>query len=69
MKRTNKYEEVNRLPPSALSIENFAQENGFSASYVYKMVERNQGSALKDMGKRIVVFQGYNFIVPLNGKK
>lgn len=61
MKERDTYPNVKKLHPQAMSIDNFAKENGFSNSYPYKLHERGK---LRDMGKRIVIFQGYNFVVP-----
>ncbi len=58
MKGTRKqYEAIAQLPASALSIANYASDNGITVSYVYKKF--NEGKALY----KIVDFQGYNFVI------
>ena len=60
MKRNvNKYEKVDTLPYNALTVSEYAKQNNYSQSYIYKMLERNIASY------KIVVFQTINFVIPL----
>jgi hypothetical protein len=60
MKRNyNKYEQVDKLPIEAQSVTDFCKDQGYSTSNLY-----NQYKKKKNKGFKIVVFQGFNFIVP-----
>jgi hypothetical protein len=60
-KNIGKYEEVNRLPKTALSVSDYCYREGYSTSNLYNQYRKNKNRAYK-----IVVFQGFNFIVPTN---
>jgi hypothetical protein len=49
------YDKVEQLPSTALSVAKYAQNNGITVSYVYKLYK--QGKI------KIVDFQGYNFVL------
>jgi hypothetical protein len=49
------YDKVEQLPSTALSVAQYAQNNGITVSYVYKLYK--QGKI------KIVDFQGYNFVL------
>lgn len=56
MKGTRKqYEPVEQLPPSAMSVANYAELKGITVSYVYKLFSNGK--------VKIVDFQGYNFVL------
>jgi len=49
------YDKIEQLPSTALSVAQYAQNNGITVSYVYKLYK--QGKI------KIVDFQGYNFVL------
>lgn len=60
MKRNEgKYEEVQKLPTSAMTISEYSRTNNISQSYVYKKVERGTADY------KIVIFKTMNFVIPL----
>jgi hypothetical protein len=60
------YEKIRELPRSALSVTNFAEEQDVTVPYIYRLHSRNK---LSEMGKKIVDFQGYLFVIPITKKK
>ena len=60
--RTLEREEVEILPPEALTVKKFAEKNGYSHNHVYVM---STSGKLAEKGFKIVKFQGFNFVVPL----
>jgi len=57
MKGTRKqYKTVNQLPPSAITVRQYAEQLGFTVAYIYKLY--NQGKV------SIVDFSGINFVIP-----
>ena len=57
-KNVNKYDVVNKLPPNALTVKEYADKKGISTSYIYKLVREKKAQF------RIVTFQTINFILP-----
>ena len=57
-KNTGKYTEVKKLPPTAQTVQTYADANSISTAYVYKLIRENKNKF------QIVVFQGVNFIIP-----
>lgn len=59
MKRnTGKYDTVDTLPANAISVPQYAKNKGFTPQYVYNKI------ANKKADFKIVIFQGYNFVIP-----
>lgn len=59
MKRNiDKYENVTKLPTTALTVADYAAQRNCNTSYIYKLI-RNGKAAFK-----IVSFHGINFIIP-----
>lgn len=52
-----KYEAIDQLPATAMSVANYSKYAGITVSYVYKQFNENKSKY------RIVDFQGYNFVV------
>ena len=55
----NKYREVTELPPGALPVRQFCEQNNWSHQWLYKMIKDG-----KERGFECVIFQGFNFIIP-----
>jgi len=53
-----KYETVDRLPPKAQTVKQYADGLGVSTSYIYKQIREGKANF------KMVVFQTINFIVP-----
>ncbi len=51
------YEPINQLPSSAMSVRKYAEQVGFTVSYIYKQFNEKKSKY------KIVDFQGYNFVV------
>lgn len=57
--RRNKYEEIKVLPPTAMSVSNYAKQVAdCNVSYLYKLIRLGKNKF------RIVEFQGTNYILP-----
>jgi len=54
----NKYREVEKLPPNAKTVKNYAEDIGITTAYVYKQIKQKKNKF------EMVVFQGVNFIIP-----
>lgn len=59
-KNINKYKEVKRLPVNAVTVAEYASQQGFTTNYVYNLIRDNKHLDKFD----IVVFQSFNFIIP-----
>lgn len=57
-KNANKYQTVDNLPKSALTVKEYADSNNISTSYVYKQIREKKADF------KIVIFQTINFIIP-----
>lgn len=57
-KNANKYASVTNLPKNALTVKEYADREGISTSYIYKMIREDKAKF------KIVVFQTINFILP-----
>lgn len=55
------YPIVDKLPKSAKSVSDYCKDQGYSTSNLY-----NQYRKKKNKDYKIVVFQGFNFIIPNN---
>lgn len=55
----NKYEIINVLPKSALTVKLFAKQKGVTIEAIYKAVRLGQNKDYK-----IVSFQDINFVIP-----
>ena len=53
-----KYREVTKLPTTAKTVKTYAENEGITTAYVYKMLREKKNKF------EIVVFQGVNFIIP-----
>lgn len=54
----HKYDEVTELPPSAMTVKEYADSMNISTAYVYKQIRDKKNSF------QIVKFQTINFIIP-----
>ncbi len=59
MNRLHNYPEVNKLPLSALSVREYAAKEGIKKETVYNWLRRG-----KTVNFKIVIFQGFNFVIP-----
>jgi len=60
MKRNrNKYEIVNQLPGNAVTVAEYARNEGYTTNYIYNRVRSG-----KELNFKIVIFQSFNFIIP-----
>lgn len=50
-----KYKTIEKLPPSALTVKNYADSIPISTSHVYKLYKQGK--------LEIVVYQGFNFVL------
>lgn len=61
-KKDSKYEVVQELPETALTVAQYAREwnngNGCNTSYIYELITKGKNEF------RIVEFKGINFIIP-----
>ena len=57
--RVNKYIEVKQLPASAMNVEEYAASRKISKQAIYNQIRRG-----KVEGYKIVVFKGFNFVLP-----
>lgn len=55
----DKYENVTELPANAVSVSDYCKQQDYSTSNLY-----NQYRKKKNKGYKIVVFQGFNFVIP-----
>lgn len=63
-KNTGKYTEVTKLPASALTVAEYAKQSGFTTNYIYNLLKKG-----KNKGRfNVVIFQSFNFIVPIKAK-
>ncbi len=53
-----KYPEVEKLPPNAMSVKNYAVSKGIDTAYVYKLIRTGKNDF------KIVIFQTVNYIIP-----
>lgn len=58
-KNLNKYRVVHTLPNNAVTVKQYAEDNGISTSYIYKQVKEGKNTKFE-----IVVFQTINFVLP-----
>ena len=61
-KRQNKYKSIDKLPNGAMNVNRLGELLGFSTAHIYKMYKNGQ---LVNHGYDIVIFQDYNFAVPI----
>jgi hypothetical protein len=54
----NKYPAVNKLPSNAITVRDYAEQNGITTSYVYKQIREKKAKF------KVVVFHTINFIIP-----
>lgn len=57
-KNIDKYPVVNKLPVNALTVAEYAKQQGYTTNYIY-----NQLRAGKNKFK-VVIFQSFNFVIP-----
>ena len=57
-KNLGKYPEVKKLPPTAVTVKQYADGKGVSVPCIYKKIRENRADF------KIVVFQDINFIIP-----
>lgn len=60
--RMNDYPNISELPPESISINKLAKKLGYSTAHIYKLYRNNQ---LKDKGWDIVVYEDFNFAIPV----
>ena len=61
MKRnTDKYPVVATLPKNALTVAQYAKSKDYTTNYIYNQVREQ-----KNIDFKIVIFQSFNFIIPL----
>ena len=61
MKRNiNKYPVVSKLPVNALTVAEYARQQGYTTNYIYNQVRDKKNTTFN-----IVVFQSFNFIIPV----
>lgn len=60
--RQNKYPEVKQLPASAMTIPEFADKENVGTPYIYNLHKQGKLADVKKV--KIVVFKGYNFVIP-----
>lgn len=60
-KNIRKYENVEVLPIGAKTVADFCAEQDYSTPYLYKLIKEKKNKDFK-----IVVFQGFNFVVDKN---
>jgi len=59
MKRNiDKYENVTKLPNTALTVADYAAQRNCNTSYIYKLIRTGKAAF------KIVCFHGINFIIP-----
>jgi hypothetical protein len=58
-KNKGKYPEVSKLPNNALTVSEYAKQQGFTTNYVYNQIRDKKNTAFN-----IVVFQSFNFVIP-----
>lgn len=56
---TKDYPVLDKLPKNAQSVTDYCKGQGYSTSNLY-----NQYRKKKNKGFKIVVFQGFNFVIP-----
>ena len=60
MPRSLTHKEVNVLPKDAVKVSHYAKQRGCSTSLIYHELQRGKANFT------IIVWQGTNFILPLN---
>mgnify|MGYP006268400997 CR=1 FL=1 len=55
---TGKYQNVKILPKNAMTVREYAESQGYTTSYVYKLLREGKAQF------KIVTFQTINFIIP-----
>jgi len=58
-RRVNNYEVVKELPNRALNVLDYAISKGISKEAIYNQVRRGKNKDFK-----IVIFKGFNFVIP-----
>ena len=58
MARRYQYRAVDKLPPNAIKVSDYARQRGCHHSLIYHEVRRGKAKF------EIVTFQGFNFIIP-----
>lgn len=61
--RTNTYRTVEKLPDRAMPVSAFAVNQGIGSPQVYKRWKRHVKDG-KEISFEIVIFKGYNFVIP-----
>jgi hypothetical protein len=62
-KRQNKYRTLDKLPPKAVSVAQYASDRSCNTSNIYKLWRVKKGKNKKG-NFEIIEFQGINFILP-----
>jgi hypothetical protein len=64
--RNNEYKTIEQLPPGARSVSKFAKDHHYTTAHIYKMYRNGQ---FKTRFKHdIIIYEGYNFVVPLENQ-
>lgn len=63
MRRLHSYRELNKLPASALTVDEYADTVNISPQYVYKLW-RGWVDKKRPVSFEIVVFKKHNFVIP-----
>ena len=59
MRRVNEYERVKQLPINAMTVQEYADNINLTTQALYNQIRRN-----KNISYKIVIFKGFNFIIP-----
>lgn len=57
---TGKYDTVTTLPAGAISVKDYAEQKGITTAWIYRQVSHGKNKDFK-----IVIYQSFNFVVPL----
>jgi hypothetical protein len=61
MKRNiNKYTTVTKLPNNAMTVSQYAATKQYTTNYVYNQIRQGKNTDFK-----IVIFQSFNFVIPI----
>ncbi len=59
MRRVNEYKRVNKLPINAMTVQEYATSINLTTQALYNQIRRNKNNSYT-----IVIFKGFNFIIP-----
>lgn len=67
-KRQHNYRIVDKLPATAMTVQEFADSQGYSNMYVYNQWRDHVGDKKKVIPFEIIVFRNMNFVIPQKAK-